>query len=74
MLESWEIRNDGTEKIVVLDRESLEKANRECPRCGNREAYRWVSSFSGEHAGVRKERDIEHLRCARCGHTWAVDM
>jgi len=74
LLESWEIRKDDIERIMVLGKESLDKDYRECPRCGNREAYRWISSFSGEHAGVRRERDIEHLRCTRCGHSWTVEM
>jgi len=42
-----------------------------CPECGNKEAFRWVSSISGEHAGVRRERTIEHFRCTKCSHNWA---
>ena len=42
-----------------------------CSKCGNGEAYRWVSNVSGEHAGIRRERTIEHFRCTSCSHSWS---
>jgi DNA-directed RNA polymerase subunit M/transcription elongation factor TFIIS len=59
--------------IYVLDSEddSVRKAARTCPACGNEEAYQWFSSISGEHAGVKGERTVEHYRCTKCAHTWS---
>jgi DNA-directed RNA polymerase subunit M/transcription elongation factor TFIIS len=47
------------------------KVSQTCPRCGNNEAYRWFSRVSGEHAGIRRERTIEHFRCTKCSHSWS---
>jgi len=49
------------------------KVSRQCPICGNKEAFRWLSGISGEHAGVRRERTIEHFKCTRCSHSWAEE-
>lgn len=49
------------------------KVTQRCPRCGNLEAFRRVSVVSGEHAGIRQERSIEHLRCTKCSHSWTKD-
>ena len=59
--------------IDVADpsRELLEKISQVCPKCGNIEAFHWFSGVSGEHAGIRRERMIEHFKCIRCSHTWA---
>ncbi len=46
------------------------KVEEPCPACLNPEAFRYISFFSGEHAGVRQERSIERFMCAKCGHTW----
>ena len=46
------------------------KVSRVCPRCGNDQALHWFSSISGEHAGVRQERTVEHFKCTRCLHSW----
>lgn len=48
------------------------KISRVCPKCGNEEAFRWFSRVSGEHAGIRRERTIEHFRCTRCFHLWTT--
>jgi DNA-directed RNA polymerase subunit M/transcription elongation factor TFIIS len=42
-----------------------------CPKCGNEEAFRWFSGVSGEHAGIRRERTIEHFKCTKCSHSWS---
>jgi DNA-directed RNA polymerase subunit M/transcription elongation factor TFIIS len=51
--------------------EELAKTSRACPECGHGEAFFWVSNVGGEHAGVRRERVIEHFRCAACANTWS---
>jgi DNA-directed RNA polymerase subunit M/transcription elongation factor TFIIS len=50
--------------------ENLTRVTQECPKCGNKEAYRWFTAISGEHAGISRETTIEHYRCTRCSHTW----
>ena len=42
-----------------------------CPKCGNNKALKWVTMVSGEHAGVKRERIIEHFRCSKCSYKWA---
>jgi len=58
--------------IHVIDKSPAEyvKVSQACPKCGNAEAYRWFSQVSGEHAGIRRERTVEHFRCANCSHSW----
>ena len=51
-------------------KDALEKSKK-CSQCGNDRAIYWVSIVSGEHAGVRQERTVEHYRCTKCQHTWA---
>jgi len=60
------------EAVHIFDKnqEQHAKAYQTCPRCANKEAYHWVSSTSGEHAGVRQERTVEHFKCTKCSHTW----
>lgn len=47
------------------------KVQRECPQCRNTEAFHWVSGISGEHAGIGRERTVDHYRCTKCSFTWA---
>ena len=58
--------------IFVIDKSQNEGTvvSKQCPQCGNSEAYRWVSAISGEHAGVRKEVTLEHFKCTKCSHEW----
>ena len=42
----------------------------ECPRCKNTEAFRRISSISGDHAGVKQERIIEYYKCVKCLYKW----
>lgn len=60
--------------VFVVDKSDVDyaKVSRECPECGNDEAFHWVSTLSGEHAGIRRERTIEHFRCTRCSHSWST--
>ena len=59
--------------IYVVDSSEDEyvKVSQVCPKCGNAEAFRWFSGVSGEHAGIRRERTVEHFRCTRCSHSWS---
>jgi DNA-directed RNA polymerase subunit M/transcription elongation factor TFIIS len=54
---------DGAEDEYV-------KVSQRCPKCGNNEAFHWFSRASGEHAGIRRERTIEHFKCPKCSHLW----
>jgi len=56
--------------IVEKPRDHHAKVVQPCPKCGNQEAFHWVSSISGEHAGIRRERTIEHFQCTKCSHAW----
>jgi len=57
--------------VVDSSRVDFEKVSQTCQQCGNTDAFRWLAGVSGEHAGVRSERTIEHFRCTKCGHSWA---
>ncbi len=59
--------------IYVVDKstEDYVKISRSCPECGNQEVFRWFSRISGEHAGIGRERTVEHFRCTNCSHQWA---
>jgi DNA-directed RNA polymerase subunit M/transcription elongation factor TFIIS len=57
--------------VVDTPEDAVRKVARTCPECGNDEAYQWFSSVSGEHAGVRRERTVEHHRCTKCAHLWS---
>jgi len=62
----------SSDSVYVANNSGREytKVNRTCPRCGNTQAFHWFSNIMGEHAGVRSERTIEHLKCTECQHTW----
>lgn len=63
---------EPAEAVYVVDRSEADAivVNQTCPECGHHEAYRFVSVTSGEHAGVKQDRTLEHYRCTGCGHTW----
>lgn len=56
--------------VVDSSKDKYVKVSQECPKCGYKEAFHWFSVVSGEHAGVRRERTIEHFKCTKCSHTW----
>lgn len=64
---------DRSSSIYVVDSSEDEyvKVSQVCPKCGNEEAFRWFSGISGEHAGIRRERTVEHFRCTKCSHSWS---
>jgi len=59
--------------IYVIDKaqSNYAKVSQACPKCGNEEAFHWFSSISGEHAGIRRERTVEHFKCISCSYTWS---
>ncbi len=63
----------GADSVYVLDSQEsrVREVTRTCPECKNDKAYQWFSSVSGEHAGVGRERTVEHYRCTRCAHSWS---
>lgn len=67
------LERTGCRTIDIIDPSKVEyaKVKETCPRCGNPEAFRGISFVSGEHAGVRQERSVEHLKCTKCQHTWS---
>ncbi|UCC33328.1 MAG: hypothetical protein JSW53_06065 [Candidatus Bathyarchaeota archaeon] len=66
-------KKEDSATIQVIDRSQIDyvKVSQTCPKCDNEIAYRWFSSVSGEHAGVRRERTVEHFRCTKCSHSWS---
>ena len=66
-------KTEQSSSIYVVDRseDKYVKISQKCPRCGNEDAFRWFSRVSGEHAGVRRERTIEHFKCTKCSHSWS---
>jgi len=57
--------------VVGSSEDEYVKVSQVCPKCGNEEAFRWFSGVSGEHAGIRRERTVEHFRCTKCSHSWS---
>ncbi len=66
-------KENVAEGIYVIDQPADHRArlSQACPKCGNREAFHWVSNISGEHAGVRRERTVEHFQCTKCAYSWS---
>ncbi len=57
--------------IVDESKEDHSMVTRTCSECGNDKAFHWFSRISGEHAGIRRERTVEHFKCTKCSHSWA---
>jgi DNA-directed RNA polymerase subunit M/transcription elongation factor TFIIS len=62
--------------VYVLEEkeENLATVKQECPECGNKEAYHWFTSISGEHAGIRREATIVNFKCAKCSYRWTKTL
>jgi len=71
-IETRKAKKKNAAAIYVVDKskEAHSKVARRCPKCGNAEAFHWFSTVSGEHAGIRRERTVEHFKCVRCSHSW----
>ncbi len=67
------IKIERPSSIYITDssKDEYVKVSQICPECGNGEAFRWFSGVAGEHAGIRRERTVEHFKCTRCSHTWS---
>ena len=65
-------KDSGTIYVVAKSEESYAKVSRTCPKCGNQEAFHWLSTISGEHAGIGRERTVEHFKCAKCAYSWST--
>jgi len=42
----------------------------ECPKCGNKKAFWWVTQAGSGLAGMDDIPDTEFFRCTKCSHTW----
>jgi DNA-directed RNA polymerase subunit M/transcription elongation factor TFIIS len=69
-IENIERREERPIEVITASEAERTKVEETCPKCLNPEAFRYVSFFSGEHAGVRQERSLERFMCSKCGHTW----
>jgi DNA-directed RNA polymerase subunit M/transcription elongation factor TFIIS len=60
------------EPIYVIEdsMKDVSEVSQTCPRCGKKQALRWLLTFSGEHAGIKQERTVEHYKCVECKNTW----
>ncbi len=67
-----EIRERNFDAVYVVSNANNNYAaiSKVCPKCGNNKVVHWYSNVSGEHAGVRRERIVEHFRCTKCSHSW----
>ncbi len=68
------VRKGGSNAIYVVDKpsEAQVEVMHTCPKCRNEKAFRWISTISGEHAGVRRERTLEHFKCTKCYYSWST--
>ena len=65
-------RKVSSDAVYVVDKskEHLARVTTKCTKCGSDKAFHWVSRISGEHAGIRRERTVEHFKCTKCSHSW----
>jgi len=64
------VRQNNSVHIVDSSQDEYITVSQTCPKCGNKEAFHWFANISGEHAGIRRERTIEHFKCTKCFHSW----
>lgn len=70
--EELRIVDKETSDVVYVVEKSSDQGSRvtwKCPKCGNEKADHWFSTVSGEHAGIRRERTIEHYKCTKCSYS-----
>lgn len=72
-VETRTVEKRDSAAIFVADRseDSRAKVSQTCPKCGNTKAHHWFSRISGEHAGIRRERTVEHFNCTKCSYSWS---
>lgn len=56
--------------VVEQSLSRTEEVSQRCPQCTNTQAFRWYSYSSGEHAGVKQDRIVEHFQCTQCRYIW----
>ena len=52
-------------EIVEEEKEALPIVDRECPKCGNKQAYFWEIQTR-----AADEPATQFFRCTKCKHTW----
>jgi DNA-directed RNA polymerase subunit M len=50
--------------------ETMPTVDAECPKCGSKKAYWWVTQTGSGLAGSEDQPDTEFFRCTRCRNTW----
>ena len=67
------VRKPLSNTIYVVDgsNEDRVKVSQACPKCGSGEAFHWFQPVTGEHAGIRRERAVEHFKCVECSYSWS---
>ena len=64
------VKRRPDDEIVIVGEEeaklsTMPKENRECPRCGNMEAFWWMVQTRGAD-----ESTTQFFRCTKCSYTW----
>lgn len=55
-------------KIEIIDdksKKAMPKAQQECPKCGNKEAYTWA-----QQTRASDEPETQFFECVKCTHRW----
>ena len=73
IVEVKEVINSQPKPVHVVDnkKNNYVKVNHTCPSCGNTEAYRHITTLSGDHAGITQERVLKRFKCTRCAYSWS---
>jgi DNA-directed RNA polymerase subunit M/transcription elongation factor TFIIS len=73
-IEIEKLKSPESKPISIIDgsRMNFPIIDRICPNCEHLKAFHWFSTANGEHAGVKKERTIEHFICTECQHSWTI--
>jgi len=68
---SGSVKDSAAIYVVEKSVEDHAHITRNCPKCRNPAAFHWFSTVSGEHAGIRRERTVEHFQCTKCSYSWS---
>jgi DNA-directed RNA polymerase subunit M/transcription elongation factor TFIIS len=63
--------NESKSIYIIANTRDSPTIRKNCPQCGNQQAFHWFTVIMGEHSGVSQERTIEHYKCTKCMHAWA---